>query len=178
MRMDETATLCKALQDGEAPDGLRDAICTRKGANAFFKEFFAGEDWTCADADPLPSALTDSLRDVPEEVLEVMLLSVIQGAAAESERKTERAIRLVTAMWSESVMLRQSCTALKDAVDSKATGTPLKMAEDASEGNEETIRSMWSNLLGFMPFEVEDYERASKALAKCGTGEEAFMKFE
>ena len=79
--MDETATLCKALQDGEAPDGLRDAICTRKGANAFFKEFFAGEDWTCADADPLPSALTDSLRDVPEEVLEIKREHLQRGLA-------------------------------------------------------------------------------------------------
>ena len=61
--------------------------------------------------------------------------------------------------------------AARDAIDAQL-GAELKPAEDASGGNEEMTRATWDNLLGFMNFEEEDFERAKEATARCGPGRE------
>ena len=68
-------------------------------------------------------------------------------------------------------VLPQSCVGLRDVIDAQL-GAELKPAEDASGGNEEMTRATWDNLLGFMNFEEEDFERAKEATARCGPGRE------
>jgi hypothetical protein len=165
----EEAALCLELQNGREPEGLRTALTKRASANRFMKEYLSGAEWTCADATP-PSALTASLREAPDEVLEVLLLSLVQGAAASSERRVERALSLINALWMSEHVLRQSSAALRDAVDVQL-GAEQKMAEDASQGNLETIRSMWTNLLSVCNLSTDDFARAKVALARCGAGE-------
>ena len=74
-------------------------------------------------------------------------------------------------------MLRQSGAALIDAVDVQL-GAEQRMAEDASQGNDETIRSMWTNLLSFCNLDEEDYVRAKAALQRCGGSDEAQLDLE
>ena len=69
------------------------------------------------------------------------------------------------------LVLPQSCVGLREAIDAQL-GAELKPAEDASGGNEEMTRATWDNLLGFMNFEEEDFERAKEATARCGPGRE------
>lgn len=164
----EPATLCRALQENEAADGLGEVLAARGTANKFFSEYFSGAEWTCADAEDPPSGLAECLTDVPESVIEVLLLKVVQLAASESDVGCSRAIGLVNAMWDRAgPVLPQSCAALREAVATQL-GADMRTADDASGGNEEMLRMTWANLLSFMSYEREDFERAQEALARCG----------
>jgi hypothetical protein len=163
----DPAALCSALQKGESPDGLSAVVAKRSSANDFFQEYLTGDEWTCANGEEPPSPLVDVLASAPESVLEVVLMNIVQGAAAADDAKVERAISLVNALWEKNYVIPTSCRCLCDAVDSQL-GAELKMAEEASGGNEETIRMMWSNLLSFLDFAPAQFERAKEALARCG----------
>ncbi len=166
----DAAALCAALHAGEPADGLSEALSTRPKANAFFTEYFKSK--LEFDADAPPTALQEGLEGAPESVIEVMLLKIVQCAAAESEVGVDRAVGLVNAVWDTAgPVLPQSCVGLRDAIDAQL-GAELKPAEDASGGNEEMTRATWDNLLGFMNFEEEDFERAKEATARCGPGRE------
>lgn len=168
---DDAKALCSELESGTATaESLFEACSTRAGANTFFKEYLVGE-WTCADDDTPPAALTSALVAAPESSLEVILLSVVQGAAAEATLKVERGVLLVNALWDESPVISQSCRGLRDAVDTML-GAELQLASDASQGNEETVRMMWANLLSFMNLADEEFARARDALARCGSSSE------
>ena len=169
---EEAVALCQLVQSGEATaEGLAEVVQTRAGANGFLNEYLVGEAWTCADAETPPAALTEALTVAPESVFEVMLLGVVQAAASEADLKRERAILLVNALWHENPVISQSGRGLKDAVAAQL-GEELKTADDASGGNEETVRMMWANLLSFMNLTEEDFQRAQAALARCGLDDE------
>ena len=78
------ASLCAALHAGEPADGLSEALSTRPKANAFFTEYFKSK--LEFDVDARPTALQEGLEGAPESVIEVMLLKIVQRAAAESWR--------------------------------------------------------------------------------------------
>jgi hypothetical protein len=166
--VDEVGALCAQLQSGDATaEALWPLVSKRASANRFFQQYLSGAEWTCADETEPPAPLLESLSQAPEAVLEVILMNIVQGAAAEKELQTARAIVLVNALWDKTPVIPQSCRGLREAVASQL-GAELKMAEDASGGNEETIKMMWDNLLGFLKMEPEEFERARDALAKCG----------
>ena len=83
------------------------------------------------------------------------------------ERSKARAVALVNQLWDRTPVIPQSCRGLLDAVNNQL-GEELEMATDATGGNDETIRMMWANLLGFLRISPAEYERAKEALARCG----------
>lgn len=110
---DEVTALCRALQAGDSPVGLEACISTRSTANKFFKSYFSGDEWSCADAETPPAVLVHNLENAPESVLEVVLMNVVQLAAKGSDRAASRAVVLVNALWDRTPVMSQSCRGLQ-----------------------------------------------------------------
>merc|ERR1740130_842274 len=114
--VDTGADLCRQLQNGEAINNMGVLLSTTAGARDFFNSYLTEDEWTCADTQPPPAALEDSLADAPPSVMDVMLMNVVSGAASSSERSVSRARLLVNALWARAPTLRTSCAALRDTV--------------------------------------------------------------
>jgi len=163
--------LCQALQSGAMPESLADVLGTPRTARAFFELYLTGAEWTCADADEVPSALTEAMELAPPPVQEVLLMNILSAAAASGEladRKGARARLLINSLWDSVTPLRLSCIALKDSVATKAGIREESVIEDASGGDMELVRSQWLGLLDFANYDAEQLARMVDALAPCG----------
>ena len=162
----DAATLCFSLQKGEAKEAdLAAAVASRRVARDFFDAYFTGSEFTVADATDPPPVLVTCLAQAPLEVMEVVLLSLIMGAADIDDLKVSRATNLVNAFMGVLVV-RQSCEGLKDAVEMASGGDEI-FIEDASGGNMELIRSQWGGILGMTNYDDEQYIRIKAALEQC-----------
>ena len=162
----DASALCTALQNGEEPADLAEAVSSRKKAQVFFEEFLTKEEFTVADATEPPASLIASLVDAPLESMEVVLLNLVMGAAAADDRKATRATKIVNAIWPLYPQVGQSCEGLKDAVTFASGGEEI-FIEDASDGNIELIRSQWGGILAMTDYDDDQYVRVKAALGQC-----------
>ena len=157
--------LLRQIQNGESPEGLAEFLSTTRGARALFGAYLSSDDLTCADAEEPPGALADCLVLSPPSVHDVLLMNLVNGAAAGSERTCSRARRLVDSVWDLVPTLSVSCRALRDVVASK-------LGEEDSVGwdqNYELAKDEWAGLMAFTTFDTEQLERIRDALATCGS---------
>jgi hypothetical protein len=172
------AVLCAALQAGEAEvEGLSGVLSSTKTSRPFFDVYLTGDEWTCADASELPSALAASIAEAPAPVLEALLFNIVASAASGTDgaaRKAARATLLVNGLWDDVYTLRFSCLALKDSVATKVGAKEEEVIEDAGGGDMELIRSQWLTLLEFAGYDEEQFARVYEALCKCGGSGDSF----
>ena len=158
---DMVPDLCRALQNGETPADLSAAISTTGGARLFFGSYFADDEWTCADAEQPPSALTNSLISAPPQILDLVLMNVVNAAATSSELTCARATKLVSALWEESWQLRTSTAALKAVVGAKLGDE----GEVRWDQDYEYAKDEWAGILAFSPYSKEQLAQVRDALA-------------
>ena len=165
--------LCQQLQDGDAtPDDLKSFLATGAGGRGFFKAYFGGDEWTCADAAEPPAALTTAIAASTPATLDMMLMSIVTGAAtSDAGPSCRRATLLVNVLWDELEDLRISTLALKDAVGEKLGSGEALTGWDA---NYEMAKDEWTGILGLVKYDGEQLQRVSDALKEVGTEEVSF----
>jgi len=166
---DMTASeLCRALQDGLAPDGLGRYLSTNAGAKAFLNEYLSGDDWTCAAEAEAPAAFADELIAASPPFVDAVLMNILRGAVAtsEAERIASRASVLVSNVWDESPLMQQSCTALRHVVAAKLGVEPPAYAQHGDQ-NFEYAKDHWAGLLGFTNYNNEQLQGIANALESC-----------
>jgi hypothetical protein len=152
--------LCDSLQQGESPAELNSLLTTKAGARDFFKHYLDVES-----SEAPPGALIDSLLAAELDVLNSILMNLVAGAAAGSERKCARARALVDALWAGSAEIRMSHAALTEVI-SVSLGSTVRTQQ--WDQNFEFQKEEWSGILVFANYGDEQNELIRDALALCG----------
>ena len=173
--MSASADCCRALQNGEAPEELRELLSKASGRRSFFADYLSGDEWTCADATAPPAGLTDSIEsmgDFTPDVADALLMQLVSGGVAEQARTKARATVLINALWDELPELRQSCAALREAVASQQ-GAPMPPRPSEAggwDGNFEYRKDTWAGVFAFATYDEAQLARVEEALASLGSG--------
>lgn len=162
-------SICQQLQDGAAPPDLSAVLSTSSGARSFFATYFKGDEWTCADSDAPPSVLMDALKASTTTTLDVILMSIVTGAATNKEPTRSRALSLVSALWDDVPPLQLATSALQDAV---AIVSGVQM-ESAYDQNYEYQVEEWVGILNFSNYDSEQLEKVKEALASFAEASDA-----
>ena len=164
----DARSLCTALSDGSAADGLSSTLSSAKTARGFLHEWLSNDEYSCANSAEVPAALADALAVAPLAVLDVILLQLVMGnAASSSGTASTRAVVLLNRLWGRVPELQLSCAALTTVVAEKL-GQTIPVTWD---GNYEYLREDWAGVLAFTSYTPEELGRVSQALELIGGAE-------